>query len=226
MTPPHRGWDPPSHPVLEKAYANTAGAVAYLDETFHRAAVVGDRFYVITAVLVERDEMRALRDGMRELAGSTFWHTTDQLLTEDGRRRAHAMLDFLGSGNEICVIAHHIRVDDADTDLEHARRDCLRAVATRLSAGTAPLHAPVSLLVIEQRNPRNLSNLDRKSIQQMRVEGLIHRSMQTVLTSPKYEHLLWLPDLVALAYRRTFTHGDDSLFSPVRHAVHFVDPAL
>jgi hypothetical protein len=48
--------------------------------------------------------------------------------------------------------------------------------------------------------------------------------MLAVLTSPKYEHLLWLPDLVSSAYRRTVTHADDSLFSLIRPMVHFVDP--
>lgn len=58
----------------------------------------------------------------------------------------------------------------------------------------------------------------------MRAAGLIRRSMQTVLTSPKYEHLLWLPDLVSLAYRRTFTHHDDGLFSLIRHNVRIIRP--
>lgn len=217
---------PPAHPVLDRAYANTAGAVAYLDETFHHGEGGAERFYVFTAVVVERSEMQPLREELREIAGGTFWHTTDELRTEEGRKKASAMLRFLGDGDEICVIAHHTRVDEDDEDLEGARRTCLRGLASTLSVGADPLRGSINLLVFEERNPRNRSNLDRTNIAAMRAEGLIHRSMQAVLTSPKYEHLLWLPDLVSSAYRGTFTRSDDSLFSLIRPMVYVVDPTV
>lgn len=44
------------------------------------------------------------------------------------------------------------------------------------------------------------------------------------LTSPKNEHLLWLPDVVSSAYRRTLTHSDRSFFSLIRPLVHLVAP--
>lgn len=221
MTGPFR---PPAHPVLDTAYANTTGAVAYLDETFHHGENGAARFYVFAAVVVERTEMSLLREELRDIAGGTFWHTTDELQTEEGRKRASAMLQFLGDGDEICVIAHHTRVDDADADLEDARRACLRGLAATLSAGADPLRGPIDLMVLEDRNPKNRSNLDRKNIAAMRADGLIHRSMQAVLTSPKYEHLLWLPDVVSSAYRGTFTRADDTLFALIRPRVHFIDP--
>lgn len=215
---------PPAHPVLDRAYANTAGAVAYLDETFDDGEHGASRFYVFTAVVVERGELQLLREELRDIAGGTFWHTTDELRTEEGRKKASAMLNFLGDGDEICVIAHHSRVDDNDHDLEAARRACLRGLASTLSVGAAPLRGSIDLMVLEERNPRNRSNLDRKNISAMRAEGLVHRSMQAVLTSPKYEHLLWLPDLVSSAYRGTFTRADDSLFSLIQQRVHVIDP--
>jgi hypothetical protein len=58
----------------------------------------------------------------------------------------------------------------------------MRGLAAALSAGNAPIGRRVDLMVLEERNPRNLSNLDRKHIAAMRSEGLIHRSMQAVLT--------------------------------------------
>lgn len=215
---------PPRHPVLDSAYANTAGAVAYLDETFDHGEHGTSRFYVFTAVVVERAEMQPLREELRDIAGATFWHTTDELRTEEGRKKASAMLNFLGDGDEICVIAHHSPVDQDDDDLEDARRACLRGLASTLSIGTVPLRGPIDLMVLEERNPRNRSNLDRKNISAMRAERLVHRSMQVVHTSPKYEHLLWLPDLVSSAYRATITRADDSLYSLIEPRVHFVDP--
>jgi hypothetical protein len=214
----------PTNPVLAGAYANTRSAVAYLDETFHRGGPGAGRFYVFSAVVVEREEMVDLRSELEAMAGGTFWHTSDELLTEDGRKKAAAMLDYLGKGPEVCVISHHVQIADDDEDLEGARRECLRGLAAKLSAGTDPVRERIDLMVLEERNPRNLSNLDHKNIAAMRREGLIHRSMQVVMTSPKFEHLLWLPDLVSAAYRRTLTHGDDTLFSLVRLMVYFVDP--
>lgn len=217
--------NPPTNPVLDTAYANTAGAVAYLDETFHPGP--GDRFYVVTAVLVPRTAMQPLRDELRHLAGGTFWHTTDELMTEDGHKRALAILQHLGAGDELCVITHHTRVDTDDgIDLEKARRDCLRTMATTLSVGAAPLPGPTGILVLEERNPRHRSNFDRSHFNQMRADRSIHRSMQVVLTSPKYEHLLWLPDVVAMAYRRTLTHHDHELFEPIRLKVHITSPPV
>jgi hypothetical protein len=198
--------------------------VAYLDETFDRGAAGSGRFYVFSAVVVEREEMADLRSELEVLAGGTFWHTSDELLMEDGRKKASAMLDYLGKGPEVCVISHHVQIADDDEELEGARRECLRGLAVKLSAGTDPVRERIDLMVLEERNPRNLSNLDHKNIAAMRREGLIHRSMQVLPTSPKFEHLLWLPDLVSSAYRRTLTHGDDTLFSLIRSMVYFVDP--
>jgi hypothetical protein len=96
----------PSNPVLTQAYANTASAVAYLDETFEHGQHGIGRFYVFTAVVVERSEMQPLRDELLDRAGGTFWHTTDELLEEQGRKKALGMLEFLGKGEEICVISH------------------------------------------------------------------------------------------------------------------------
>lgn len=69
----------PADPVLGKAYANTTGAVAYLDEMFHHGENGAARFCVFTAVVVERTGMSLLREELREIAGGTFWHTTDEL---------------------------------------------------------------------------------------------------------------------------------------------------
>jgi hypothetical protein len=117
------------------------------------------------------------------------------------------MLRFLSEGDEVCVIAHHSRVDNADEDREDARRACLRGVASTLSTGADPLDGPIELMVLEDRNPKHRSNLDRKNIAAKRADGLIHRSMQAVLTSLKYEHLLWLPDVVVLGLSRDVHPG-------------------
>jgi hypothetical protein len=136
----------PMNPVLAGAYANTRSAVAYLDETFHRGAPGADRFYVFSSVVVEREEMVNLRAELEAIVCGTFWHTSDELLTEDGRKKASAMLDYLGKGPEVCVISHHVQIADDDEDLEGARRECLRGLAAKLSAGTDPVRERIDLV--------------------------------------------------------------------------------
>ncbi|WP_280217870.1 hypothetical protein [Nocardia neocaledoniensis] len=213
-----------SHPGLDRAYANTAGPVAYLDETFQRPGAGLPAFYVFTAVLVDRAEMADLRHRLREIAGGTFWHTTDELLTGDGWKKTLAMLEYLGQGTELCLLAHEHQVDETDTDVEQARRACLRGLLSALSSG-GPSWGRVDLAVFEERTPRNRANFDRKHVSELRREGKIHRGMQVQMVSPKFEHLLWLPDLVSSAFRKSITgRGDQNLVEPIRARMHFVDP--
>ncbi|MBF6163053.1 hypothetical protein IU421_30320 [Nocardia cyriacigeorgica] len=213
-----------SNPALDKAYANTSGPVAYLDETFQAPGTKDPAFYVFTAVLVEREEMQDLRDKLRELAGGTFWHTTDELLTGEGWKKALAMLEYLGQGPELCVLAHECEVDDADTDVEKARRACLRGLLAALSEG-GPSWGRTDLVVFEERNPRNRANFDRKHVTELRREEKIHRGMQIQMVSPKHEHLLWLPDVVSSAFRKSLTRrGEERLLEPVHARMHFVAP--
>ncbi|MGY1948908.1 hypothetical protein [Nocardia asiatica] len=213
-----------SNPALDLAYANTSGPVAYLDETFQAPGTKEAAFYVFTAVLVERDEMQGLRDKLQELAGGTFWHTTDELLTGDGWKKALAMLEYLGQGPELCVLAHECQVDEDDTDVEKARRACLRGLLAALSAG-GPTWGRTDLVVFEERTPRNRANFDRKHVSDLRREQKIHRAMQVQMVSPKHEHLLWLPDVVSSAFRKSITRrGDEQLLEPIRSRMRFVEP--
>lgn len=213
-----------SHPALERAYANTGGPVAYLDETFQQPGRGVPAFYVFTAVLVDRDEMFDLRVRLRELAGGTFWHTTDELLTGEGWKKTLAMLEYLGQGTELSLLAHEHQVDESDTDVEGARRACLRGLLSALSSG-GPSWGRVDLAVFEERTPRNRANFDRKHVADLRNEKRIHRGMQVQMVSPKFEHLLWLPDLVSSAFRKSITaRGDQELLAPIRARMHFVDP--
>lgn len=214
----------PTNPALERAYANTAGPVAFLDETYQAPSAEFAGFYVFTAVLVDRTEMSDLRLTLRELAGGTFWHSTDELQTGEGWKRARRILEYLGQGPEVCVLAYERAVELDDTDVERARRACLRGLLAGLSAG-GPAWPAVRLAVFEERTPRNRANFDRRHVKELRQQGLIERGMQVVMTSPKFEHLLWLPDVVSSAFRRSITGRQSmELLTPVIGQVHFVDP--
>lgn len=214
----------PAQRAVDDAYRRTHGPVAMLDESYSAPAGSAGRptFYVFTSVLVAVKDMDALRGGLGDIAGSDFWHTSDALKTEEGRDRTQEMLDFLAEGIEPCVITHRVSVDADDSDAEAARKECYQALAVALAAGRPGVWDPVDLLVLEERNQSNLKSRDQASHKELISTGRVPRQTRLLQTSPACERLLWLPDLVAAAYRRTITHHDRTLFNVIKDQTHFV----
>lgn len=136
--------------------------MAYLDESYSVDPAHPHKFYIMSAVVLEPDQRDLLRAQIVEIAGSSWWHTTNSLRSEDGRHRTHAMLKALAdpAGTEWCVVAHRRAIEPGDVDGEDAREAALTALLTHLSAGSAPVPAPVSLFVLERRRERRQANRD------------------------------------------------------------------
>lgn len=214
--------------IVENAYRHSRGPVAFLDESYQVPDPViapAETFYIFTAVIVTFDQMAELRDGLAEIAESTWWHTTKALLEEDGRAKTREMLEFLAEGHETCIIAFQVPVDEQDHDGEAARRACYRGLAVALAAGYKNAWAPVDLFVLEERNQNNFRSKDKLNHKELIAEKQIPQPTRLLQTSPAAERLLWLPDLVSSAYRRTLTHSDatKTLFDVVKDWVHFVE---
>lgn len=214
--------------MVEEAYRRCRGPVAYLDESYQVSDPVvapAETFYIFTAVIVAFEQMSELREGLGDIAHSGRWHTTEALLSDSGRAKTRDMLKFLGHGPETCVIAFRVPVDADDHDGEAARRACYRGLAVALTGGGAGAWSPVELLVLEERNQNNFRNKDRKNHKELIAEKRIPQPTRLLQTSPGVERLLWLPDLVSSAFRRSITHTDDTrtLFDEVRDRVHFVE---
>lgn len=217
-----------SHPAqraVQDAYRRAQGPVAYLDESYqlpdgidaHRGT-----FYIFTATVVDLKDLDALRRELGELAGDRHWHTRDELRTDDGRARIRDMLGYLAEGVEPCVIAHQVVVDAADTDGELARQACYQALATDLANGRPGVWDPVDLLLLEERNQLNLKARDQANHKELVSGQRIPRHARLLQVSPACERLLWLPDLVASAFRHTITHAENTLFEIIEDQVHFV----
>jgi hypothetical protein len=179
-------------------------------------------FYLFAAVMISPKDMNDLRAGLVRIAGGPHWHTVDALQTAAGRAQTRQMLNYLADGPEVGVIAHQAHVDAADADAEAARRACYRMLATEVALGG--VSDPAHLLVLEERSQRNFRNRDDRTHRELLAERRIPRNTRLMQTSPACERLLWLPDLVAAAYRRTITHNDLSLFDIIRDRVHIIDP--
>ncbi|MFC8046487.1 hypothetical protein [Nocardia sp. NPDC057353] len=186
---------------------------------------VDNTFYILTAVIVGFDEMAELRRGLREIAGGDWWHTTEALQRDDGRDRTEDMLGFLADGPETCVLALRAPIEAGDTTGESARRSCYRGLTIRLANGGDDW-AATDLMVLEQRNQQTLRAADERTHRELLGDGLIPRGTRLLQTSPAAERLLWLPDLISSAYRRSLTHSDRTgkFFGLIEARVHFAPP--
>lgn len=218
----------PAKQQVIDAYARTTGPVAFLDESYQApdgADPGRATFYIFTAVLVELKNLDELRSGLLDVAGSTYWHTRDALRTDDGREQTRGLLAYLAEGLEPCVVAHRVKVDPDDHDAEESRKACYQALAVDLASGRAGVWDPVDLLVLEERNQRNFKNKDQANHKELVSGQRVARNTRLLQTSPAHERLLWLPDLVASAFRRTITHADRTLYQLIEGQVHFVNEA-
>jgi hypothetical protein len=215
----------PAQRAVDDAYKRTRGPVAFLDESYQAPDDIDAHrrtFYIFSAVVVEQKDMNTLRSALGQIAGSTYWHTRDALMSDHGRKRTRELLGYLAEGIEPCVIAHRVKVEAADADAEDARRTCYHGLAIELAAGRPGVWDPVDLLVLEERSQSNFKNKDHANHKELVSGQRVTRNTRLLQTSPACERLLWLPDLVSSAFRRTITHHDTTLFDVISDQVHFV----
>ena len=201
--------------VLADAYSRAPGGyIAFLDESFE---LDGDRrtFYLMSAVVTHKHAIDPLREGLRGVVGTDYWHTTESLLTEDGRRAA------VEKGTEVCIVSCKMPLGDGGGDA--ARQACFQQVAASLCSGAQPLESAVHLMVLEQRHTQHERSYDTKIVKDLRAAAVICRHCQLKQASPRDEPLLWLPDLVSSAVRRSITHEERYLLEPIEGIVTVLD---
>lgn len=209
---------------LDTAYSRCGSAfVAYLDESFRGPAEHEgeDPFYLMTAVVVQKRDMNAIREELQVIADGTYWHTTEAFQTETGTEQVMGMLKYLAEGDEPVVVALRRGLDEKAKTLEEARALCLTKLASTLSAPT--LECRTDLLVLEERRNRDLKGLDEKTIKTARSSGAVPRNLVFHQTSPSCERLLWLPDLVSFSLRREVANGETRLMDVIRPMTQIID---
>lgn len=209
--------------MLAQAYLRAPGGyIAFLDETFQLDDAAADRpeFYMLSAVVVHRDDLVGLRGGLRKVVGGNFWHTSDQLKTPEGRDRAREVAEYLGDpqGNEVGIVA--IKTPVAEGAGDAARAACFREVGRVLCTGGTPLGDDgVHLMILEQRRMQRNRSFDTSIVKDLRKEEVLCRRCHMMQVSPDAEHLLWLPDLVssAVRYHHLGQRGELDLYAPLAH---------
>ncbi|MFT4398051.1 hypothetical protein ACLTEW_24310 [Gordonia lacunae] len=209
---------------MENIYGQFPGQpVAFIDEAYRGFERPGEKpFYIATAVVVSHTDLATVRKELFEIAGDRFWHTSEALRTDAGRERAVNMLDYLAEGPEPCIVASKVEIARHDRNLEQARRDCLRALLCALSEGIENVTTPVNVVVIEKRNTPELVHEDKKTHSGLISDGALPRHHRLVQASPADDRLLWLPDVVSSAVRRSLAFNDKRMYDHIGHRIHFI----
>lgn len=191
--------------------------IAYIDETYSVDPRFTQRFYVVSAVIVQPGELAPLRTALRQAVRGTFWHTTDQLLTESGREAVIRVLECLAdpAGSEVTVVSHATTVDAADTSGEVARSRALRALF-QACASPQCVAGQTTAFVLERRLTREQSNKDATTKAGAISDGLLPVGAGLLQVSPSDENLLWLPDVVCGAYRQEVLRREPKFFDVIR----------
>lgn len=214
MTPPA---GPGQRAVLRTHYAKAGDSpVAFLDETYHLDRDGRERFYVMAAVVVAARDRDPLRSALDDIVPSGWWHTSEQLRSEQGRADALRLLETLQAPEDACVIVDHAAVAATDDDDAQARHAALSRLLLALDRGEGQDEGRVGLAVAEEHRIRRVNNADRATRSSLLTTGRLTGPLGLVHASPGSEHLLWLPDLVCSAYRQERVRRDPGLLTPVR----------
>lgn len=210
---------------LERSYEKAKGGqVAFVDEAYRGFERKNEQpFYIAAAVVVDTRYMEEIRENLAEIAGGTYWHTTEAMQSTDGPARIVKMLQYLVEGNEVCMLSIQRQVTRSDRDLEVARRECLSGLARALDAGN-PIAS--NTMVIEKRQADKDREADSQLLPELIKQGHVDRVFRIHQASPAEDRLLWLPDLLAHAARRDQALRRPELYDLVREYVHSVEPLV
>ncbi|MEA5456967.1 DUF3800 domain-containing protein [Sinomonas sp. JGH33] len=202
---------------LRTLYRTVPGPVAFIDESMRTPNDLGERpFYLMSGVIVDREQGSIVRDVLMDIPGSRYWHTYEAYKSPAGQRLIAEMIKYIGQAVEFNIVTVQATIDRSDRTLERARKECLTALASELTRGTGP--NAVRLLVMESRNrehyPKGDAH-DKDTVRALRAAGSLPREVTTHHTSSGKEPLLWTADLVSWALRRRLAVDDRAWFAPV-----------
>lgn len=213
------------HPSLDRIYGgNNDDEFLYIDETLLAPEEgAADNFYIITAAKYSKSELQVLRDDLIKFADENlfpgkrppYWHSTEALQTSAGRDAFESMLSYLCDNSDQSFVTCKVGIEQDSNEssskksvgeVENARRDCLR----ELFSVVLPENPKVSGAVFERRQSNKDNDRDKNILRALTKDGVIPASFHRAWVSPREEVVLWVPDTVGLAYRRTRTHTDET----------------
>ena len=196
-----------NNPALDNAYRSMLphDYALYIDETYNKQ---GDDkrqpYYIIGGALIQARYLDATRKDLREIVDGDYWHATEALQTANGRKTTEQLLQYCADVDDTYFISHQASIKQGT--MEQARRSCMKALLRRCQQ-EFPMPKTI---VVESRQKHREDNMDHEMLRELKKEKNFPRNTRLLTVSPAQESLLWLPDLVAMAYRRQLTHADET----------------
>lgn len=199
---------------------------AFVDETYRPPKVSDDGygmhqgFYSMTAVIVEADQVKNLRDALTNLQGD-FYHANRVSLD-----RSQALLELvhqqLPPGAAIITVGTAVDYSsDADTQVDFIRQARHSNMLSLIQQGQ-DRDNPVHVFVFERMRDNNENQLDLEAISNFIQAGLIE-PIDRIQVSPSAERLLWTPDAVCYAVQKVLNSSDYTLFETIKDNLEVYD---
>ncbi|MGP5524472.1 hypothetical protein ACTXM3_14490 [Glutamicibacter arilaitensis] len=194
-----------SREQLEALYERGKSPIALIDETYGTSNDEHKQpFYLLTAVLVEREDLKTLRDSLDSFETKAgFFHATEQFGQYPAKLTG--FLRHINNSPVDSVVTVQTMIKDGNKN--QARDDCLVRLAYELNRGTSPVQHLV-LESLNQSSDPGRNHQDQLVVKRAASRGLLASEMSVSHASPYNEKLLWMPDVVSWAVRQELIHGN------------------
>lgn len=203
--------------MLQGLYSRHTGLVGFLDESYRSGRDREFPFYTVTATVLDIEDLNEFRDDYLRTVGGHRWHTTERY-SRGEKEKIREFIALLDHHKSELVVS--VQVDIDNDDVEHARRECLVQLVSRLST------MGCTMVVYERRGDNKVRNADSALFSKAARDGFVPRNIRIFAGSPSAEELLWGPDLAGWALRRYVAINDAAWILPLIGACEVIDVSL
>lgn len=184
------------------------GPLAFVDESFRSPSEAKDSFYILCATVIPRGNIFRVRNELRDLVGKSYFHATELGRSDQGQMILRKVAHYLAKEVKPVLVLIE-QLPKSDRDAETGRERATRALWKELSES----ELYVTGTVVYERRMRGAQDASDlrilKTLKRLRLPG---NQLNVLSAATKNEPLLWMPDLVAWAFRQAYDRADNSFF--------------
>lgn len=171
-------------------------SIAFIDESYSVPTTTGYRtFYILASAVVPRSRLAELRTELLEAVGTDFMHSTELLKSGDGRQLFEALCQVIPTYVQLRLEVLEPLLP-GDKLGESSRRQMFRDTIANIGND---LPGAVREVFFEKRPDGYMRQADSRTIE------VLTKDFPDVVVRPTdaaEERLLWLPDILAAAFRQ------------------------